>query len=128
MLIDGEYYFDLSGCPLQVYPKDRVSYMCYKEEDTFKVVRLLENHGPAWGDIVETQEDKYQIIEHTIIGEVENRQNRLVYMKDLTFNLDDVEAAFVPVKGDWLELKCSVQFDESKPSDISTKQVKFTLT
>ncbi|XP_011567013.3 probable RNA helicase armi [Plutella xylostella] len=123
VLIDGEYYFDLSGCPLQVYPKDRVSYMCYKEEDTFKVVRLLENHGPAWGDIVETQEDKYQIIEHTIIGEVENRQNRLVYMKDLTFNLDDVEAAFVPVKGDWLELKCSVQFDESKPSDISTKQV-----
>lgn len=126
VLIDGMHYFDMSACSIKVLLNDKVLYLCYKDtSDSIVVVRILENQGIYWGDEEIVEENAFSVIEHTVVGEVESRQDRFVFMKgsDMKFSLDDVEGTFVPIKGDWLELKCSVQFDENKPSDISAVQV-----
>lgn len=107
---------------------DKILYLGYKDKnDSIVVVRILENLGMAWCEKEEAQESNYKIIEHVIVGEVSRREDRLVLMKDgdLKFSLDDVEATFVPIKGDWLELKCTMQFDEENPTDITAAQVLF---
>lgn len=126
ILIDGMLYYDLSSTSITVRVNDKVLYLAYtdKNERTI-VVRLLENQGLCWADDECTEQDSFKVIKHVIIGEVDYRQERLVYIKDsdLKFHLDDVEATFVPIKGDWLEMSCKVQFDENKPCDIGSAQV-----
>lgn len=105
---------------------DRVCFLGYKkDEDTVKVVRILENLGVAWGD-PETEENKFDVIEHVLVGEVEQRKERLVKLKgqDLQFNLDEVEGTFVPMEGDWLELTCTIQWENEKPSEITPQKVQ----
>lgn len=108
---------------------DQVLYLGYKNQnDSTVVVRILKNLGAFWDsgrDIEESEETVYGIIEHVVIGEVDERKNRYVYIKDsdIKFSLDDVASNLVPVSGDWLELKCSVQWNEEKPTDISPSQV-----
>ncbi|KAI5644922.1 AAA domain-containing protein [Phthorimaea operculella] len=103
ILIDGNLFFDTTSCSLKFYLNDKVLYLGYKDSNDSVIV----------------------VIEHVIIGEVDCRQERNVIIKDsdLKFTLDDVEGTFIPMKGDWLEMKCTVQFDENKPSDISASQV-----
>lgn len=130
-MIDGLIYFDLIGCTLKLNVNDKIVYLGYKDANNATiVVRILENEGSYWGDDeVDAEEKNFDIIEHILIGQVENRQERFVYMteSDLKFNLDDVEGSFIPIKGDWLELKCSVQQDSKKLSDISPTQVLLNL-
>ncbi|XP_072941248.1 probable RNA helicase armi [Epargyreus clarus] len=126
VLIDGMLYFDLSACSLNLSENDKVLYLGYKDaNESIIVVRILQNLGVSWGFEEDTEENKFEVIEHVLIGEVNERENRFVYIKDsdLKFNLDNVEGTFVPVKGDWLEMKCKIKQDENKLSDISTKQV-----
>ncbi|XP_053615396.1 probable RNA helicase armi [Plodia interpunctella] len=128
ILIDGNLYYELITCNLNLKLKDKVLYLGYKDSyDSVKVVRILENQGLYWDDENEDkmEGDCFQVIEHTLIGEVDHREDRFVFMKDndLKFSLDNVEGTFVPVKGDWLELKCRVQYDENKPTDITASQV-----
>ncbi|KAJ0182407.1 hypothetical protein K1T71_001776 [Dendrolimus kikuchii] len=129
ILIDGRLYFDLSMCSLSLNLNDKVTYLYYKDKnDSVIIVRILTNHGTIWCDEnyeENTDESKFKVLEHVIIGEVEYREKRFVFMKDtdLKFSLDDVEGTFIPTKGDWLELKCKVQWDENKPTDISPIQV-----
>lgn len=126
ILIDGQLYFDMSASSISCQVNDKVLYLCYKDNnDSVIVVRLLENQGIFWGDTMDTEENQFQVIEHVIIGEVDFRQERLVFMKDsdLKFDLDDVEAEFIPMKGDWLELRCSMQWRDDKPAVISAAQV-----
>ncbi|XP_049875314.1 probable RNA helicase armi [Pectinophora gossypiella] len=125
-LIDGFLYVDLMTCSIPVSLNDKVLYLSYNDANgSVKVVRLLQNLGVSWGSEDQMNEDKFKIIEHVIIGEVDCRQERFVCIKDsdLKFSLDNVKGTFVPIKGDWLEMKCTVQYDENKPSDISTSQV-----
>ncbi|KAI8438711.1 hypothetical protein MSG28_011124 [Choristoneura fumiferana] len=118
--------FQRTAYSISCQVNDKVLYLCYKDDnDSIIVVRVLENQGIFWGDSMDTEENQFQVIEHVIIGEVDFRQERLVYMKDsdLKFDLDDVEAGFIPMKGDWLELRCSIQWRDDKPADISAAQV-----
>lgn len=127
VLIDGVLYFDLSACSINVQLNDKVLYLGYKDgNDSIIVARILENQGIFWGDEEERDENSFQVITHVIIGEVDYRQDRNVYIKDsdLKFNLDNIEGNFIPIKGDWLELKCTVQYDEDKPANISAAQVQ----
>lgn len=126
MLIDGMLYFDLSACSVKLNINDKIVYLGYKDaNESMIVVRILENQGLSWADDQEVEEDSFKVIEHIIVGEVDYRQDRFVYIKDsdLKFSLDDVEGALIPIKGDWLELKCNVQLDDDKPSNISAAQV-----
>lgn len=126
ILIDGMLYYDLSSNSINVQVNDKVLYLAYTDANEKIVVsRILENQGISWGNDETFEENSFEVINHIIIGEVESRQGRLVFMKDndLKFSLDDIEATFVPIKGDWLELNCKVQRDESKPYDISAAQV-----
>ncbi|XP_013197184.2 probable RNA helicase armi [Amyelois transitella] len=131
ILIDGILYYDLSTCCINLKVKDKVLYLAYKDSnDSIIVVRILENQGICWEDEKEFEKegDSFQVIEHTLVGEVDDREDRFVIIKGneydrLKFNLDNVEGTIVPVKGDWLELKCKVQYDENHPTDISAAQV-----
>ncbi|XP_026320060.1 probable RNA helicase armi isoform X2 [Hyposmocoma kahamanoa] len=126
VLIDGMLFFDSTFCSITLSLNDKVLYLGYiDKKDSIVVVRILENLGLAWSEKEEVHESSYKVIEHVIVGEVSRREDRFVLMKDgdLKFSLDDVEATFVPVKGDWLELKCTMQFDEENPTDISAAQV-----
>ncbi|XP_039754327.1 probable RNA helicase armi [Pararge aegeria] len=127
VLIDGMFYYDLSGCTVEVNVNDKVLYLGYKDaNNAIVVVRILQNEGLFWGDDdTESEEKIFNVIEHVLVGQVEYRQDRLVFIKesDLKFNLDGVTGTFVPIKGDWIEMKCSVQQDVNKPSDMSTNQV-----
>lgn len=129
ILIDGRLYFDTSLSPLSLNLNDNISYLCYKDKnDSVIIVRVLKNHGPSWSDEnyeVNSEETQYKVLIHVIIGEVECREKRFVYIKDtdLKFCLDEVEGTFVPIKGDWLELKCEVQWDHNRPTDITATQV-----
>ncbi|CAH2050627.1 unnamed protein product, partial [Iphiclides podalirius] len=131
VLIDGILYFDISACPHHCDVNDQVLYLGYKDSnDSIIVVRILENKGLFWGTENDVEENKFQVIEHIMLGEVDFRVERNIYIKesDLKFNLDDVEGTFIPVTGDWLELKCKMQLDEKNPSDISIKQVLTVLS
>ncbi|XP_037867032.1 probable RNA helicase armi [Bombyx mori] len=129
IVIDDSLYFDAQSCTLDLKFNDQVLYLGYKNQnDSTVVVRILKNLGAFWDsgrDIEESEETVYGIIEHVVIGEVDERKNRYVYIKDsdIKFSLDDVASNLVPVSGDWLELKCSVQWNEEKPTDISPSQV-----
>lgn len=49
----------------------------------------------------------------TVVGKVEMRKGREIYLEDNTcVNLDNVSAEFVPVIGDWVKLECLVEVDE----------------
>lgn len=123
-------FFDSTFCSITLSLNDKVLYLGYIDKnDSIVVVRILENLGLAWSEKEEVHESSYKVIEHVIVGEVLSREDRFVLMKDgdLKFSLDDVEATFVPVKGDWLELKCAMQFDEENPTDISAAQVCFHM-
>ncbi|CAK1602239.1 unnamed protein product, partial [Parnassius mnemosyne] len=131
VLIDGMLYFDTTVCSHNLHINDQVLYLGYKDlNESIIVVRILENKGLFWGENGDSEENKFRVIEHILIGEVDNREDRYVFIKesDLKFNLDNVEGTFVPVKGDWLELKCTVQLDEDKQSDISMQQVLSVLS
>ncbi|XP_061709089.1 probable RNA helicase armi [Cydia pomonella] len=131
VLIDGSLYFDITLSPLTFSVNDKILYLGYQDDnETIKVVRVLENYGPFWGDSMDMEEDKFKVIEHVIIGEVGYREERLVFLKDndLKFSLDEVEATFIPMKGDWLELICTVQYQDDKPADISAAQVLKVLS
>ncbi|KAM3967887.1 LOW QUALITY PROTEIN: putative RNA helicase armi [Aphomia sociella] len=131
VLIDGMFYYELPGSSLNLNINNKVLYLGYKDiNESIIVVRILENLGLCWNDENEEEENNFKIIEHVLIGEVDYRKDRFVYIKDnnLKFNLDYVEGTIIPTKGDWLELKCSVQWDEDKPSDISAAQVLLVLS
>ncbi|XP_023946786.2 probable RNA helicase armi [Bicyclus anynana] len=132
VLIDGMIYFETIGSNINVDVNDKVLYLCYKDiNDSMVVVRILENQGLFWGDDTEESEEKgFSVIEHILVGQVDYRQDRAVYMTegDLKFNLDDVEGTFVPIKGDYIEMKCSVQKDENHPTSMSTNQVLKVIT
>lgn len=129
ILIDGILYFEQSTCSLSLNINEKVSYLGYKDENgSIIIARILKSNGFIWDDECydeNAEENKYKVFDHIIVGEVDYREKRNVYIKetDLKFSLDDVEGTFVPIKGDWLELKCKVQWDENKPSDISAEQV-----
>ncbi|XP_026759313.2 probable RNA helicase armi [Galleria mellonella] len=126
VLIDGMLYYELVNCTLNLNVNDKILYLCYKDSnDAIVVVRILENMGVSWTDDNEVEENSFKVIEHILVGEVDYRQDRFVYIKDndLKFSLDNVEGTMIPIKGDWLEMKCTVQWDEDKPSDISVAQV-----
>lgn len=126
ILIDGILYFDITTSPFKYNVNDQVLYLGYKDSnDSIIVVRILENKGLFWGTEEDAEENNFQATEHVLVGEVDFRVDRSIYIKesDLKFNLDDVVGTFIPVKGDWLELKCKVQLDENNPFDISLKQV-----
>lgn len=119
-------FFDCTFCSTTLNLNDKVLYLGYKDKnDSIVVVRILENQGLAWCENEEVHESSYRVIEHVIVGEVSGREDRFVVMKgdDLKFSLDEVEATFIPIKGDWLELKCTMQFDEENPTDITAAQV-----
>ncbi|CAG9796479.1 unnamed protein product [Diatraea saccharalis] len=131
VLIDGMLYFDISACSVNININDKVLYLAYCDSnERIVVVRILENQGISWGDEEHVEQDNFDVIQHIIIGEVVQRQERFVYIKDsdLKFSLDDVYSTFVPIEGDWLELNCKVQWDENKPSDISSAQVLQVLS
>ncbi|XP_045499637.1 probable RNA helicase armi [Colias croceus] len=126
VLIDGMTYFDVSSCPYTLNVNDKVLYLCYKDtNEKLVVIRILENQGICWDDEDTSEEQKFDIINHVLVGQVQYRQDRLVYIDggDLVFNLDDVEGTFIPIQGDWLEMQCKVQKNEDKPTDIHMKQV-----
>lgn len=128
ILVDGQLYFDISSCKLSLSLNDKVTYLGYKNEiDRIVITRILENHGMVWEswEDEKVEESNFKIINHIIVAEVDYRMERLVHLKDndLKFSLDDVEGTMVPIAGDWLELKCSVQLDEDKPYNISGSQV-----
>lgn len=127
ILIDGMIFFDITDCSLNLHLSDKVSYLCYKDEnESIVIVRILENYGIFWGDGEEAiDEDSYDIIDHVFVGEVEFRQDRTVFIKDsnVNFSLDKVTATFIPIQGDWLEILCKVKFDNEKPMDITFDQV-----
>ncbi|RVE48139.1 hypothetical protein evm_007199 [Chilo suppressalis] len=131
ILIDGMLHFDISTCSVNVKINDKVLYLAYCDpNDRIVVVRILENQGISWGEEEFVEENNFDVIQHVIVGEVEQRQERFVYIKDsdLKFNLDNVISTLVPIKGDWLELNCKVQWDENKPHDISSAQVLEVLS
>lgn len=108
---------------------DKVLYLGYKDSnDSINVVRILENQGLFWGDEDKEDVENFNTIEHILIGQVDYREERMVYIvdSDLKFNLDNVAGTFVPIKGDWLDMKCTVQKNEKRPVDINTKQVRNT--
>lgn len=78
-----------------------------------------------WGDEDNLDEEHFNVIDHILIGQVARRQDRFVYISesDIKFNLDDVEGTFVPIEGDWLEIKCTVQEDCNNSTIISATQV-----
>ncbi|XP_059050949.1 probable RNA helicase armi isoform X2 [Achroia grisella] len=126
ILIDGMIYFELPNSTLKLNINDKVLYLGYKNsDDGIVVVRILEHMGICWTDDNEVEENSFNVIEHILVGEVDYRQDRFVYIKDndIKFSLDTVEGTMIPIKGDWLEIKCTVQWDENKPSDISAAQV-----
>ncbi|XP_045779175.1 probable RNA helicase armi [Maniola jurtina] len=126
ILIDGMIFHDMTGSTVEVNVNDKVLYLCYKDSnDSVVVVRILENQGLFWGDEAQSEEKSFSVIEHILVGQVDHRQDRSVFITegDLKFNLDEVEGTFVPIQGDWLEMKCSVQQDEDKPADMSANQV-----
>ncbi|CAH2102325.1 unnamed protein product [Euphydryas editha] len=126
VLIDGIIYYDISDCSLKLNINDKIVYLGYKDcNDRLVVVRILENQGLFWGDEENIEEDHFNVIEHVLIGQVDRRQDRFVYMSqsDIKFNLDNVEGTFVPIKGDWLEMKCSLQDNCNESTIISTIQV-----
>lgn len=119
-------YFDTSNSSCYCNVNDQVLYLAHKDgNDSIVVVRILENRGSFWGEEGDLEEISFQVTEHILVAEVARRENRNVYLKesDVKFNLDDVKGTFVPINGDWLELTCSIQMDESKPFDITMKQV-----
>lgn len=122
-------YCSTTSCSIRLNINDKVVYLCYKDSnDSITVVRILTNNGEHWGDFEpDVEESGYKAIEHVIIGEVDFRDKRMVIMKDsdLKFSLDNVAATFIPVKGDFLQLKCIVQFDEDQPMDMSSNRVSF---
>lgn len=128
-LIDGMFFFDMSACSVNIHVMDKVTYLCYKDEnESLVVVRILENHGAFWGNEDEAvDESSYDVVDHVFVGEVELRQDRTVFVKNgnsnVKFDLDNVTATFVPIPGDWLELLCKVKFDIEKPMDISFDMV-----
>ncbi|CAB3256452.1 unnamed protein product [Arctia plantaginis] len=123
ILIDGMISFDTSACGLNLQVMDKVLYLCYKDaNDTIIIVRILESLGTFWGDEEEAvDESSYNVIEHVFVGEVDNREDRAVFIKNtnLKFDLDHVTGTFIPIPGDWLELLCKVKFDDDKPMDIT---------
>lgn len=128
IVIDGQLCFDITSCTLSLNLNDKVTYLGYKNEiDRTIITRILENHGMVWEtwDDEKVEESSFKIIDHVIVAEVDYRKERFVYLKgnDLKFSLDDVEGTMVPIAGDWLELKCSVQLDEDKPYNITGSQV-----
>lgn len=122
-------YCSITACSIKLNINDKVVYLCYKDSnESIIVVRILTNVGEHWGDFEpDVDESGYKVIEHVIIGEVEFRDKRMVIMKnsDLKINLDNVTATFIPVKGDFLQMKCMVQFDEDHPMDMSSNRVSF---
>ncbi|XP_032528460.2 probable RNA helicase armi [Danaus plexippus] len=125
VLIDGMLYFATQNS-LSYNVNDKVLYLGYKDSnDSINVVRILENQGLFWGDENEEDVENFNTIEHILIGQVDYREERMVYIvdSDLKFNLDNVAGTFIPIKGDWLEMKCTVQQNEKRPVDINTKQV-----
>ncbi|XP_014367038.2 probable RNA helicase armi [Papilio machaon] len=126
VLIDGMFYFDTSNCSCYCNVNDQVLYLGYKDANgSIVVVRILENKGLFWGEEGEIEENSFQVTEHILVAEVDRRENRDVYLKesDVKFNLDDVKGTFVPINGDWLEITCTIQMNDTKPFDISMKQI-----
>lgn len=128
ILIDGMILFDTSSCSLNLEVMDKVLYLCYKNEnDAITIVRILENQGIFWGDEEEAvSESSHNVIEHVFVGEVDDRDERAVFIKNsnLKFDLDQVTGTFIPIPGDWLELLCKVKFDDDKPTDINFDMVR----
>ncbi|XP_041975066.1 probable RNA helicase armi [Aricia agestis] len=126
VLINGDIYYDTSNCSLKLNVDDNIIYLGYKDpNERTVVVRIIENKGYHWGDDFQEEEQKFDVIEHILVGQVKFRQERFVFINesDLKFNLDDVEGTFVPIQGDWIEIKSIVQKNNNKPSDISANQV-----
>ncbi|KPJ08684.1 putative RNA helicase armi [Papilio machaon] len=126
VLIDGMFYFDTSNCSCYCNVNDQVLYLGYKDANgSIVVVRILENKGLFWGEEGEIEENSFQVTQHILVAEVDRRENRDVYLKesDVKFNLDDVKGTFVPINGDWLEITCTIQMNDTKPFDISMKQI-----
>lgn len=128
IMIDNQLFFNICSCTLSLNLNDKVTYLGYKNEiDQTIITRILENHGMVWEtwEDEKVEESNFNIIDHIIVAEVDYRKERFVYLKDndLKFSLDDVEGPIVPIPGDWLELKCSVQLDEDKPYNITGSQV-----
>ncbi|KAH9637685.1 hypothetical protein HF086_009353 [Spodoptera exigua] len=88
VLIDGMFYFNTEGCSIHLQLNDKVVYLCYKDaEESIVVVRILQNQGEHWGDFeVDVDERGFPVIEHVIVGEVEYRKDRLVYVEAIESN------------------------------------------
>ncbi|XP_075974584.1 putative RNA helicase armi isoform X1 [Anticarsia gemmatalis] len=132
VLIDGMLFFDKSSCKIKLQIKDKVLYVCRKDEsDAMVVVRIIENQGIYWGDPEDAvEENTFKVIEHVFVGQVEYRQDRAVVIKNsnLEFDLDKVTATFIPIEGDWLEILCKVQFNDDNPMNISLDEVVEVLS
>ncbi|XP_050666667.1 probable RNA helicase armi [Leptidea sinapis] len=131
VLIDGTLYFDITSCSINLNVNDKILYLCYENTNgSVKVVRILENQGICWDGEDLSDEQCFNVIEHIIIGQVEYRQDRNVFISDsdLKFSLDDVKGVFIPIQGDWLEMKCTIQQKTDELTDVSTKQVVNVLS
>lgn len=126
MLIDGSIYFDTTVCCNTLNINDKILYLGYKNSnEKLVVVRILQNEGISWEDEDGSEEQRFDVINHIIVGLVDHRDNRYVYIQggDLKFNLDDVQGSFIPIEGDWLEMQCAVQKNDDKLTDINMTQV-----
>lgn len=126
ILIDGSIYFDTTNYNYVFNENDKVLYLGYKNSDEkLNVVRILQNQGMCWENEENFEEQKFDVIHHIIVGQVEYRQDRFVYIQggELKFNLDNVKGSYIPIEGDWLELQCTVQRINETVTDINMTQV-----
>ncbi|CAK1540160.1 unnamed protein product [Leptosia nina] len=131
ILIDGVTYYDTTSCLHNLNINDKILYLAYTDNnDKLRVVRILENQGQCWGDEEWLDEKSFNVVHHLFVGQVEYRKERYVHIKggDLKFSLDDVEGSFIPIEGDWLEMKCTVQQNHEKLMDITMNEILEVLS
>ncbi|XP_045527649.1 probable RNA helicase armi [Pieris brassicae] len=126
ILIDGSIYYDTSSCSFNLNVHDKIIYLGYtNSNEELVIVRILQNEGIAWENDDDSEEQRFNVINHIIVGIVDCREDRFVYIQggDLKFNLDSVQGSFIPIAGDWLEMLCSIQKNDEKLTDINMTQV-----
>ncbi|XP_047512262.1 uncharacterized protein LOC125054413 isoform X2 [Pieris napi] len=126
ILIDGSFYFDTSACSFNLNVNDKILYLGYNNSnEELVIVRILQNEGIGWENEDDSEEQRFDVINHIIVGIVDCREDRNVFIQggDLKFNLDDVQGTFIPIAGDWLEMQCSIQKNDEKLTDINMTQV-----
>lgn len=122
ILIDNRYMYEITNILIDI-PKvgDTVHYLAYKKDkdNDQKICKIIYLQEGSWDNtdaVPQSNIVKVNVLTRSIIGKVFRREGRKVFIdpNDICIDLDKISSEFIPIVGDWLQLKTLVEVNEDK--------------